>query len=102
MILCEVEAGQAASAPRPVLLLEAGEGPEGRLEAAVVRDVLAEGLQPVDVLPGVRGQVAVLRLDALDPLLVGEQRVVTPPVPHVASTVVLPTLQKYLNKQKIF
>ena len=73
MILCEVEAGQAASAPRPVLLLEAGEGPEGRLEAAVVRDVLAESVETVQVerlLSDLETVVGVLVYEALGPLQV--------------------------------
>ena len=100
MILCEVEAGQAASAPRPVLLLEAGEGPEGRLQSPVVGDVLPEGLDAVDVLPGLRGQVAILCLQTLGPLLVGQQRVIAPPVPHVPVPVILPTL-KTENRQEM-
>ena len=92
LVAGEVEAGQVTSGPRPLLRPEAGEGPEGRLEAPVVRNVFPEGLDTVDVLPGLRGQVAVLRLQAGGPLLVCLQRVIAPPVPHVTGAVILPTL----------
>ena len=92
LVAGEVEAGQVTSGPCPLLRPEAGEGPEGRLEAPVVGDVLPEGLDAVDVLAGLRGQVPVLRLQAGSPLLVSQQRVIAPPVPHVPGPVILPTL----------
>ena len=100
LVVGEVEAGQVTTWPGPLLGPEAGEGPEGRLQSPVVGDVLPEGLDAVDVFPGLRGQVAILCLQTLGPLLVGQQRVIAPPVPHVPVPVILPTL-KTENRQEM-
>ena len=92
LVVGEVEAGQPAPGPGPLLGPEAGKGPKGGLEATVICDVFPQGLDAVDVLPGLSGQVAVLCLQALGPRLVSQQRVVSPPVPHVTVPVILPTL----------
>ena len=62
------------------------------LESSVVGNILPQGLQSIDMCSTLSGQVTVLLLYALYPVLVSQQGVVPPPVPHVPLPVVLPAL----------